>query len=309
MWGYIARRLLQCVPVLIGVTMVSFAIVHALPGSPAEVLLGPRASAEQIEAAAEELGLNKPLPIQYLKYLGRLIRGDLGVSWSQKDLHVSKILIRDLGVSARLALGAMSFAMLLGIPLGILSARKPYGKLDNLAMGVSLIGVCTPAFWLAMLLVLIFGVWLRWLPISGYEPGSLAHLVLPSVTLGAISAAILARMTRASILDAMGEDYIRTARSRGLSEWRTLLAHAFPNAALPLITVIGSNLASLFTGAVLTETVFSLPGMGRELYEAIFNRDYNLMLGCIVVMAVIFVLANLAVDILYAFLDPRLRRR
>jgi peptide/nickel transport system permease protein len=355
MTGYIVRRLLLAIPVLFGIVLIVFTLVRLIPGDPCRAALGERATDEICDAYMERRGLNESIPVQFVSYLGELIRGDLGDSYRQ-GRPVTEMLIERLPVTIELAVMALLFAISVGIPLGILSAYKQNSSVDVGTMVVANIGVSMPVFWLGLMLQFIFAVVLKntaiALPPSGrlsagvtLDPlyvtwdwqvsgglrtlldflsnivlfnalitgnwavlgDSLKHLILPAIALGTIPMAIIARMTRSSLLEVLGLDYIRTARAKGLGEGAVILRHGLRNAMLPIVTIIGLQFGILLAGAVLTETIFNLSGVGRSLYEAITARDYRVVEGFTLVIAVIFVAVNLVVDVSYAYLDPRVR--
>lgn len=334
MLRYIAKRLLDLLPVILGITILVFLFLQLIPGNPAVVLLGPRATPEQIDALQTQLGLNKPLLLQYLAFLGKLLRFDLGRSIISGIPIVQEISTR-WPATFELSVAAMLVAIVLGVPAGILAAVRKNGWIDNLAMSTSLLGVSMPVYWLGLLLVYLFAVHLHWLPPSGrigvginLQPITgfyildsilqlnfralgdvLAHLVLPALTLGTIPLAILARITRSAMLEVLSQDYIRTARAKGVMERWVIIKHALKNALLPVVTIIGLQFGTLLSGAILTETIFSWPGIGSWIYEGILARDYPVVQGGVVFVAIVFVLINLLVDISYAFLDPRIQYR
>ena len=306
MWSYLLRRLLQTVPVIMGVALIAFVLTE-LSGNPVREMLGPSTTPETIARVKAFYGFDQPGYQRFALYLGHLARGDFGVSILNHGLPVRGMILRGLQVTLKLALGALLVATFLGLLSGILSAWRPNSALDYAASFQATLGVSCPAFFLAMLLLLLFAVKLRWFPIGGYEAGEVRYLVLPCLSLGLISTASISRLTRNCMLEALAQDYIRTARAKGLSAWPVLLGHAFPNALAPVVTVIGNNLAGLLMGAVLTETVFGLPGIGSVIYKAIFERDLPVVMGCCIFFALIFVAINLLVDLCYALLDPRIR--
>lgn len=306
MWTYICRRVFQTVPVLAGVALIAFTFSE-LSGDPVRALLGQHTSPEIVQKVRAYYGFDRPRSERFLSYLVKLAHGDLGVSIEKNGMPVTQIIGSGMRVTFTLALGAMLFAVLMGLSLGIASARRPNGIVDYSSSAIAALGVSFPAFLLAMLLLLVFAVRLRWFPVGGYEEGNLRHLILPCLALGMISTASIARLTRNCILETLTQDYVRSSRAKGLGEWRALLGHALPNALVPIVTIIGSDFGSLLTGAVLTETVFGLPGIGLQMATAIFSRDLPVVMGCCVVMALIFVTVNLVVDLSYAFLDPRIR--
>ena len=304
MAAYIIRRLLLLFLVLYGVVTLVFFIIHLIPGDPVDIMLGDNAISTDKQALRHDLGLDMSLGAQYVHYLGGVVRGDLGISIHSKKPVLSEILQR-FPASAELMAGAISIALLIALPLGILAAIKPYGFLDGAAMLVSFLGVSMPGFWLGLLLVLLFAVRLDWLPVN--ERGGLDHLVLPALTLGMSMAAMLSRMIRSSLLEVLGEDYIRTARAKGLFERSVILKHALRNALLPIITILGLQVGGLLSGAIITESIFDWPGLGTLLLQGIYTRNYTLVQGCILFIATIYVLVNLVTDIAYGWADPRVR--
>lgn len=304
MLSYVARRILLTVPVLLGVATLVFALIHLVPGDPAQAMLGESASSTDLADLRSRLGLDQPLGAQYRDFLGGVVQGDLGTSF-RYGTPVSAEIGQRLGRTAQLALAAMVVAVLMAVPLGVLGALFRGRAIDQAAMTVSLVGICMPNFWLGPLLAIVFAVQLGWLPVSG--TGSVWHLVLPAVTLGAALAAILARMTRASLIDELRELYVVAARARGLSVGRTVVRHALRNSLIPVVTILGLQLGAVLTGTIITETIFSWPGVGRLLIQAISFRDYPLVQGCILFISVTYVGMNLVVDLVYAWLDPRIR--
>jgi len=301
---YLLRRLLLTVPVLLGVATLVFALIHLVPGDPAQAMLGDGASQEEIIKLRQSLGLDRPLLSQYKSFLSGVARGDLGRSFRNNAPVTAQIRER-FPNTAMLALAAMLFAMLFAIPLGIVAAVYKGRVVDHAAMTLALVGISMPNFWLGPLLAILFSVQLGWLPVSG--TGSLAHLVLPAVTLGAALSAILARMTRASVLEELRELYVLAARARGLSGSRAVLRHAFRNSLIPIVTIIGLQFGAVLTGTIITETIFAWPGVGRLLIQAINFRDYPLIQGCILFISVTYVAMNLLTDLTYGYLDPRIR--
>jgi ABC-type dipeptide/oligopeptide/nickel transport system permease component len=288
----------------VGVATLVFALIHLVPGDPAQVMLGEQAAPSDVADLRARLGLDEPLPAQYAAFLAGLVQGDLGTSFRYGTPVATEIGAR-LGRTAQLALAAMTVAVLMAIPLGVVGALNRGRPVDQAAMAVSLAGICMPNFWLGPLLALIFAVQLGWLPVAG--TGSVLHLVLPAITLGTALAAILARMTRASLIDELDELYVVAARARGLSWRRTVLVHAFRNSLIPVVTLLGLQFGAVLTGTIITETIFAWPGVGRLLIQAINFRDYPLVQGCILFIAVTYVAVNLLVDLAYAWLDPRIR--
>ncbi len=305
---YIFKRLLLFIPTLLGITLITFILSWSLPGDPAANMAGERASAETIARIRTELGIDRPLPVQYLLYLKRLSRGELGRSLFT-NRKVSDDLLQKFPNTLRLAAAAILFASLAGIALGILSAVKRGTLWDRLASFVSIGGISLPVFWLGLSLMLIFALYLRWLPPSGMGGGSLAYLVLPSVTLGTYSMAYISRITRSSMMESLSQPYVATARAKGLPESVVILKHALKNSLIPVVTLIGLDLGSYLNGAVLTETIFGWDGLGRYALDGIMKRDYPVIMGVVLFGAVVFVVMNLLVDISYHFLDPRVRAK
>ncbi|HOB41246.1 MAG: nickel ABC transporter permease [Limnochordia bacterium] len=305
MWRYILRRLLMLIPVLFGISIFVFLLMYFTPGDPAVLMLGEGAPPEQLEALREAMGLNDPFYVQYYRWLRNAVRGDLGRSLRSKKLVTEEILDR-LPATTELAVAAVAFAVIVGVPVGILSATKPNSWFDNLAMVAALTGVGMPVFWQGIMLILIFSVHLRWLPSSG-RMGGLEYLILPAITLGTASTASIARLTRSAMLEVLQQDYIRTARSKGLPRRMVTFRHALRNALIPVVTMIGLQFGGLMSGAVLTETIFAWPGIGRMIVDAINNKDFPLVQGTIMTFALMYALVNLIIDVTYALLDPRLR--
>ncbi|UOF92760.1 ABC transporter permease [Fodinisporobacter ferrooxydans] len=332
MLSYTLRRIGQLIPVLFGMSIVVFAIIHAIPGDPAQVILGEKATSESIHNLRQQLGLDQPLYLQYIHYIGQLFHGDLGTSLVTQR-PINQEIVPYLAATAELTLFSMVFAIVIGVNAGILSAWKRNTWFDYAAMIIALVGVSMPIFWLGLLEQWLFSLQLHWLPVLGRtnprDPvtsitnlylldtllsGNLQqfwsvvrHLILPGVALGTIPMAIIARMTRASMLEVFKHDYIRTARAKGLGEFWVVYKHALKNSFAPVLTVIGLQLGSLLGGAILTETIFGWPGVGRYMFDAIGNRDYPVIQSGILVLATIFIVVNLIVDLLYAYLDPRIQ--
>ncbi|WNS76583.1 ABC transporter permease [Bacillus sp. DTU_2020_1000418_1_SI_GHA_SEK_038] len=310
MGKYIIRRIFDLLPTIFVVAVIVFIVTRMIPGDPASVMLGPQASVEDIEALRQKLGLNEPIYMQFLQYIGNLLQGDLGISYTYNEPIFSLIMDR-FPNTIILAASALIIAVVIGIPAGIISASKQNSLLDYSVMLISLIGVSLPIFWLGVMLVLYFSVNLGWFPATGMgtlEEGFIPyikHLVLPSITLATIPMATFARITRSSMLEVISHDYIKTARSKGLSEFLVICKHAFKNALTPILTVLGMQISMLLGGAVLTETIFSWPGMGRLIVDAIDKRDFVVVQGTVLFIAVIFVVVNLLVDILYKVVNPR----
>ena len=304
MVSYILRRIVMLLPVLFGVTLVSFSLLHLVPGDPAEVLGGQEASKADIDRIRKEYGLDQPLVVQYARFVGNAMRGDLGISIQSRH-PVRELLLQRLAFTLQLALASVLVAAALGLLAGIISSTRQYSFFDTASMLGALFGISMPIFWLGLLLILVFAANLQWLPSGG--TGSIRHLILPAIALGSASAAVIARMTRASMLEVTRQDYIRTARATGYRERVIIFRHALKNAMIPVLTVFGLEFGSMLGGAVLTETVFSLPGIGRLLVEGIFARDYPVVQGAMILVASTFVLVNLLTDVAYAFFDPRIR--
>lgn len=300
----IRRRLLTLIPTLIGVVTLVFAFIHLVPGDPVDVMLGETAKAADKAALRAELGLEKPIAEQYAAYVGSLAKGDMGRSFSYRK-PVSELILQRLPATAQLAGMAMLVAVLVSVPLGVLSAVKKGTAADRAGLVGSLLGVSMPSFWLGPLLVLLFSIKLGWLPVSGRE--GFKSAILPALTLGAGMAAILSRMLRSSLLDVLGAEYLQAARARGVAEWRVIWVHALRNASLPVITLMGLQLGSLLSGAVITEAVFAWPGIGTLMLQGIGARDYPLVQGCVLVISLGYVCANLLADLVHRWADPRIR--
>jgi ABC-type dipeptide/oligopeptide/nickel transport system permease component len=301
---YLLRRLLLTIPVLIGVATLVFSLIHLVPGDPAQSMLGDSAPPEDVARLRQSLGLDRPLFEQYRTFLGGVVRGDLGKSFRYGTPVTTEIRSR-LGRTLQLALAAMAVAILFAIPLGIIAAVWRGTWIDHTAMTISLVGISMPNFWLGPLLAILFAVVLGWLPVAG--SGTAAHLVLPAITLGAALSAILARMTRASLLEELRELYVLSARARGVSRARAVLRHAFRNSLIPVVTIIGLQFGAVLTGTIITETIFAWPGVGRLLIQSINFRDYPLIQGCILFISFTYVMMNLITDLTYGLLDPRIR--
>jgi len=297
--------LLLVLPTVFGVITVVFLLIHLIPGDPVDVMLGETARAADKVRLRRQLGLDRPLPVQYARYLGHMVRGDLG-----RSLHsgrpVRRMIVARYPATMELASAALLVALLIALPLGLLTAARRGSYIDLLGRSVAILGGSMPNFWLGPLLILVFAIGLEWTPVSGR--GGLPHLVLPAVTLGLGMAAILTRMLRATLLERLSEDYIRTARAKGVSEHIVLIKHALRGAVLPVITILGLQTGALLAGAIITETIFAWPGIGRLTLLAIQTRDYPLVQGCILVIALSYVLVNLATDLMYGVVDPRLRK-
>ena len=332
MGRYTITRFLTIVPVLVGISLIVFSFIHLIPGDPAVTMLGERATPQRVAEVRAQLGLDRPLSTQYLIYIGKILRGDFGASILRGD-PVLRDLVRRFPATVELALSAILIAILIGVPMGIIAAVWRNSLFDALSRLVALTGVSMPIFWLGLMLAWFFGVMLRWLP-TGFRLGtdvtlitvthfnildslytgnwpalvsSIRHLILPAVALSTIPMAVIARMTRASLLEVLSQDYIRTAESKGVPEQSVILRHAMRNALLPVMTVTGLQVGRLLAGAILTETIFSWPGIGLWIYESIQARDYPIVQGATLFIATIFVMVNLLTDVLYAAVDPRIK--
>lgn len=328
---YIIKRLLQIIPVVLGVTLIAFALIHLAPGDPVRTMLGQHATQQEMDDIRAKYGLDQPLYVQYFIWLNDVLHGDLGRSILSHEKVTTEIGSR-FPNTMELAIAAMLFAILIGVVAGIISATKQYSVADYSVMGLALFGISMPVFWLGIMLMMIFGVFLGWLPIGGRIDllipfqritgfmvvdsiitgngaaliSVLRHLLLPAIALGTIPMAIIARTTRSSMLEVLRQDFIRTERAKGLSERKVIYKHAIRNAMVPVVTVIGLNFGLLLSGAILTETVFSWPGVGRLVIDSVYARDYPLVIGCILVFALVFVIVNLITDLLYTYIDPRI---
>ena len=304
MLHFLLRRLLLTIPVLLGVATLVFSLIHLVPGDPVETMLGESAAPQEIARVRAQLGLDRPLYVQYWTFLKGVARGDLGVSLRTNE-PVAEAIVTRMPATIELAIAAMCLAVVVAIPLGIIAAVGAGTVVDYAATTLALAGISIPNFWLGPLLAIVFAVTLGWLPVSG--SGTIAHMVLPAITLGAPLGAVLARMTRASVLEELRELYVLAARARGVSRTRAVLRHAFRNSLIPIVTVLGLQMGAVLTGAVITETIFAWPGVGRLLIQSINFRDYPLVQGCILLIAVTYVAMNLLTDLAYGLLDPRIR--
>ncbi|OGP74044.1 MAG: peptide ABC transporter permease [Deltaproteobacteria bacterium RBG_16_49_23] len=304
MFQYILKRLLSTLPVLLGISLLLFFMLRMLPGDPAQVLAGQMASPEDIKNIRQQLGLDKPIFVQYGIFLSRLAKLDLGRSARTQNPVIKEIWAR-LPNTVLLAVTAITLACLFGIPAGIISAVRPYTWIDYLFTSMALFGISMPVFWLGLMLIVIFSLVLHWLPAGGI--GSWKHVILPSFTLAAFVVAFITRITRASMIETLSQDYTTTARSKGLKEQVVIVKHALKNALIPIITVVGLQFGLLLGGAVLTETVFAWPGLGRLIVDSILARDYPVIQGTILIFGLLYILVNLVVDLLYAYIDPRIR--
>ena len=300
---FLVRRLLSALVTVVGVATLVFFLIHLIPGDPVDRILGDSARPADREALRTALGLDAPVSVQFGGFLAGLVRLDLGDSIVSGRPVVS-LIARHLPATLQLAAGALAIALLVAVPLGVIAARRRGTRLDSLAMGFSLLGVSIPNFWLGPMLILVFSLWLGWTPVSGRE--GLASLVLPALTLGTSLAAVLARMVRSSLLEVLEEDFMRTARAKGLDENTVVWRHGLRNALLPVVTLVGLQLGALLGGAVITETVFSWPGIGLLLVDAIQARDYPVVQGCVLTISTTYVLVNLGTDLVYGVIDPRI---
>jgi peptide/nickel transport system permease protein len=301
---FLIRRLLLTVPVVLGVATLVFSLIHLVPGDPVQAMLGDSAASADVTELRVRLGLDQPLMVQYARFLKGLAFGDLGISL-RTNQPVAAAIAERMPATIELGAAAMLLAIVFAVPLGITAAVGAGTLVDHAATTLALAGISMPNFWLGPLLAIVFAVMLGWLPVSGR--GTLAHLVLPAVTLAAPLAAVLARMTRASVIEELREPYVLAARARGVSRGRAVLRHAFRNSLIPIVTVLGLQFGAVLTGAVITETIFAWPGVGRLLIQSIGFRDYPLVQGCILLIAVTYVSVNLITDLVYGFLDPRIR--
>ena len=299
---FLVRRLLQTCLVVLGLSLLVFMILH-LTGDPALVILPPYARPEEVAAFREKMGFNDPLLVQYGRFLARAIRGDFGMSFHQGQPALALVLDR-MPATVELGVAAMAFALALAVPAGILAALRKDKLADLVGMSIALLGQSMPAFWLGLMLVMLISVKLDLLPVSGR--GGLAHLVLPAITLGSFTAARVARLTRSEMLEVLGQDFVRTARAKGLRERAVVGKHAFKNSLVPVLTIVALEFGTVLGGAVITETIFAWPGVGRLMVDSIFERDFPVVQAGVFVIAVIFVLLNLVVDVAYAWLDPRI---
>ncbi|TFJ91346.1 ABC transporter permease [Lentibacillus salicampi] len=332
MLKYIIRRLVMLIPVLLGVSILTFSLVHLIPGDPAKSMLGEKATETQLELLREEMGLNDPYIVQYGNFIGKILQGDLGESIQSKE-DIAVEIAQKLPATIELTIFAMILAMVIGILAGVIAAVKQYSWFDNVSMTGALFGVSLPIFWLGLMMIWVFAVELKILPPSGRLASTVEletitnfylldsilsgnwgafkdaffHLLMPGLALGTIPMAVIARMTRSSMLEVMGQDYIRTAAAKGLKKQLIIFQHALKNAFLPVLTIIGLQFGFLLGGAVLTETIFSWPGIGRYVYQAVLARDYQIVQSTILIIATIFVLVNLLTDILYKYFDPRIK--
>lgn len=312
MLRYVLRRVVQVVGVMLGVSVIVFAIVHLVPGDPIRISLGTRFDPDVYQTLREQAGFDRPLVVQYVTWLGDAVTGDLGVSFRSRRPVADTIFAR-LPATITLAAGSLVIALLIAIPVGIISAVRSGSKLDYGATVFSQVGISVPDFWMGIMFILLFSLGLGWLPASGYvsfldSPWEwFTHLLMPAVTIGVVSGSILTRFVRSSMLEALGQDYTRTARAKGLRERRVISRHVLKNAMIPVVTVTGLQLAFLLGGVIIVEVVFAWPGLGQLALIAVESRDYPVLQGVVLLIALIFLLINLLVDLLYAYLDPRIR--
>jgi peptide/nickel transport system permease protein len=305
-------RVLALAPMLLALSMASFALVHVIPGDPALVMMGGEGTTQAVEELRHQLGLDRPLHVRYLEWLGKIVRGDLGESLYNKT-RVSEELLWRMPTTLSLVALALVFSIGIGVPAGLFSAAFRNSWIDHAARLLTLVSLSLPSFWLGLMLIILFSLWLDLLPIVGYEPitqgvwKAIPFLILPSLSLGTYLAALLTRLTRSSMLEVLNQDYVRTARAKGLANRAVLMRHALRNALIPIVTVIGINLGILLGGSAVIETVFVLPGVGQLVVRSLYNRDLPVIQGLILYVAVIYVLVNLVVDVIYTYLDPRLR--
>lgn len=305
MLRYTIKRLILMIPVLIGVSFVVFLLMYISPGDPAKMILGEMAEANEVEALRESLGLNDGFWERYLNYMKDIVLyGDLGISYVTREPVLSEVMER-FPITLRLASSGVLVALLIGVPCGIIAATKQYSVFDHIATVLSLLGNAMPAFWMGILLILVFSVQLGWLPSSGYS--SVEYMILPALTLGTSSAAVIMRMTRSSMLEVIRQDYIRTARSKGQKESIVIYFHALKNALIPVITAVGLQFGMLLGGSILTETIFSIPGIGKLMVDSIKTRNYPVVQGGVLILAAVFSFVNLGIDLLYAYVDPRIK--
>lgn len=306
MGNYVIRKLLYSILILVGVITVTFCLMYVIPGDPARLMLGQRADIASIDAVRKQLGLDDPLYVQYGRFMVKAIQGDLGRSYSS-NRDVLKTILETFPATALLAVTALFISSILGILIGVISSVKPYTWTDNLSMLVALFGISFPPFALGLIMALVFGAWLKWFPISGYVNNGMIYLVLPMLTLALRPLSIIARLTRSSMLDVLGQDYVRTARAKGVSGWKVIIKHALRNALNPVITTISAWLAALLGGTFFIEYIFNWPGIGLLAINSILSLDFPMIQGTVLFTAVIFIIVNMIVDIMYAFLDPKVK--
>ena len=312
MRGYVVKRLLSMIPVLLIVAVIVFMIIHLIPGDPAAVILGPDATPTEVQNLREELGLNLPIYEQFIQWFAGILQGDFGRS-VYMNMPVLEAFMGHIGPTLSLALLAQSISIVIAIPLGVVAAKRRGTHVDQVFMIIAMLGLSIPSFLLALLLMLLFGVNLQWLPVAGYSPVSaglwnhLQYMILPAISLGAIQAAVISRMSRSSMIDILNMNYIKTAKAKGVKDRVVTYKHALRNAFIPILTILGETFGALITGAVVTETVFNLPGIGQLVVNAITRRDYAVIQGTILIIAASYLLLNLIIDLLYGLVDPRVR--
>ncbi|HEY0918723.1 ABC transporter permease [Devosia sp.] len=312
MIGMIARRLIATLPVLVVVAVVIFAVLRLTPGDPATLVAGDAATPEQVEAIRRNMGLDQPVIVQFGRWVGDMLRGDFGISLISGK-PVSELILSRMGATVSLTILTLLFTLLVSLPVGVLSAWYQGKALDRAVMAGSVVGFSVPVFIVAYLLILVFAIELRWLPVQGYKPLAaglwehLRHLILPAISLSTVYIALITRIVRTSVIDTLGEDYIRTARAKGLPEWSVLSRHALQNAAVPILTIIGISITMLIGGVVVTESVFNIPGLGRLVLDSVLSRDFTVIQTLIVLFSLVYILINLLIDISYTLVDPRIR--
>lgn len=308
---YIVKRLFAAIPLLLIISIIVFSIIHITPGDPAVYMLGADASEEDLNRLRDQLGLNLPIVQQYFIWFFNMLQGDFGTS-IYENIPVTEAIMNRLEPTVSLTILAILIAIIIAIPLGIIAAIKQGSAADTGIISISLLGISTPTFLIGMLLMMIFGVILEWLPVSGYQPisegfwGHIQHMILPGFTLGLLQAALIMRMTRSSMLDVLNSNFVKAAKSRGVSPVSVIIKHAFRNALLPILTVVGMSIVTLFGGAVITETIFNIPGVGQMIINSVLRRDYSVIQGTILFVGFIYILINLLIDILYTLIDPRI---
>lgn len=312
MGKYLTVKLLSAIPVLLGVSFITFALIRLIPGDPIQVMLGTEVQGSRADDIRHLYGLDRPWPVQYVEWLGNAVQGNLGTS-IRSGLSVTGSIVEKIPITLELTFLSLLFGLIIGLPLSVLAAQKRGKLLDGLVTTIALLGISMPGFWLATLLVLLFSLYLRWLPTIGYvgffeNPwDNLSHLLLPAISLGLAFGATIMRFTRSSLLEVFNQDYMRTAQAKGLSRPKVIYTHGLKNALIPVITVTGIQVGRLLGGAVIVEQIFTLPGLGRYTYDAISTRDYPVIQGTVLVFTVIFILVNLLVDIIYGLVDPRIK--
>lgn len=312
MKSYILKRMLSMIPVLLIVSVIVFMIIHLIPGDPASVMLGEEAAPQEVQALRDDLGLNLPIYEQFIQWFAGIFRGDFGNS-IYMNMPVLEAFLGHIGPTLSLALLAQSISVIIAIPIGVIAAKRRGTYVDQLFMTIAMLGLSLPSFLLALLLMLLFGVNLNWLPVAGYAPIStglwnhLQYMILPAISLGAIQAAVISRMSRSSMIDILNMNYIKTAKAKGVKDRVVIYKHALRNAFIPILTILGETFGALITGAVVTETVFNLPGIGQLVINAIVRRDYAVIQGTILIIALVYLFLNLLIDLLYGLVDPRVR--